>query len=145
MLDLLLACLHHLLIFALFAMLLTEFLLLRPGFDGVTLKRVAGIDLAYGLLAGVLLIVGFCRAVFAAKGWFYYSHNAWFWTKLTTFALIAILSIAPTRAIARWRRSATMPDAAAVKAIRRLFHLELTLFMLMPLFAAAMARGYGEF
>ena len=71
MLDLLLACLHHLLIFALFAMLLTEFLLLRPGFDGATLKRVAGIDLAYGVLAGVLLIVGLCRAAFAAKGWIY--------------------------------------------------------------------------
>jgi uncharacterized membrane protein len=24
-------------------------------------------------------------------------------------------------------------------------HIELTLFMLLPLFAAAMARGYGEF
>jgi putative membrane protein len=145
MTDLLLACLHHLLIFALFAMLLTEFLLLRPGFDASILKRVAGIDVAYGLLAGVMLIVGLCRAVFAAKGWLYYSHNLWFWSKLVTFAAIAILSIGPTRAIARWRRSDSLPDVAAIRAVRRLFHYELTLFVLMPLFAAAMARGYGEF
>ena len=145
MLDLLLACLHHLLIFALFATLLTEFLLLRPGFDSASLQRVARVDLLYGLLAGVLLVVGLSRAVFAAKGWGYYSHNAWFWAKLATFGLIAILSIQPTLAFARWRRSGSLPDAAAVKAVRRLFHYELTLFVLMPLFAAAMARGYGEF
>jgi putative membrane protein len=145
MLDLLLACAHHLLVFALFAMLLTQFLLLRPGFDAATLQRIARIDLAYGLVAGVLLIVGFCRAVFAAKGWFYYSHNTWFWAKLAAFGLIAILSIGPTAAIVRWRRAATLPDAAAVRTVRRLFHYELTLFVLMPLFAAAMARGYGEF
>jgi putative membrane protein len=145
MLDLLLACLHHLLIFALFAMLLTQFMLLRPGFDAPTLKRVAGIDVAYGVLAGLMLIVGLCRAVFAAKGWLYYSHNLWFWSKLATFAAIAILSIGPTRAIARWRRSNSLPDTAAIRAVRRLLHYELTLFVLMPLFAAAMARGYGEF
>jgi putative membrane protein len=145
MLDLLLACLHHLLIFALFATLLTEFLLLRPGFDSKTLQRVARVDLLYGVLAAVLLVVGFSRAVFAAKGWFYYAHNMWFHAKLAAFVLIGILSIAPTRAILRWQRSGSLPDAAAVKAVRRLFHYELTLFLLMPLFAAAMARGYGEF
>ena len=89
--------------------------------------------------------MGFSRAVFAAKGWLYYSHNLWFWAKLASFAGIAILSIGPTRAIARWRRLDSLPDAAAVRAVRLLFHLELTLFILMPLFAAAMARGYGEF
>jgi putative membrane protein len=148
MLDLLLACLHHLLIFAVFATLLSEFLLLRPGFSAATLERVARIDLLYGLSAGALVAVGLSRAVFAAKGWPYYSHNLWFWAKLSTFGFIAILSISPTLTIMRWRRLGRlgqMPDEAAVRGVRRVMHWELTLLILLPLFAAAMARGFGEF
>jgi uncharacterized membrane protein len=32
-----------------------------------------------------------------------------------------------------------------IQRIRRYLQLELALFMLLPIFAAAMARGYGEF
>ena len=39
MLDLLLACLHHLLIFAVFALLLCQFVLLKPGIDAATLRQ----------------------------------------------------------------------------------------------------------
>jgi putative membrane protein len=145
MLDLILACLHHLLIFGLFALLLSEFLLLKPRLDAAAINRISRIDTMYGAAAGLLLIVGLCRAVFAAKGWPYYSHNAWFWAKLATFLLISLLSIAPTLAILRWRRTGASPDEDAVRAVRRLFHYELALFLLLPLFAAAMARGYGEF
>ena len=40
--------------------------------------------------------VGFARANFAAKGWAYYSHNSFFWSKIGTFALVGVLSIIPT-------------------------------------------------
>jgi putative membrane protein len=145
MLDLLLACLHHLLIFGLFGLLLSEFLLLKPGLDAAALVRVSRIDLLYGAAAALIVVVGFCRAIFAAKGWHYYSHNTWFWAKLATFAVIALISIPPTLALMRWRRSGTLPDESAIRAVRRLFHYELALFLLLPLFAAAMARGFGEF
>jgi putative membrane protein len=145
MLDLILACLHHILVFGLFALLLSEFLLLKPGLDAASIMRISRLDMWYGASAGLLLIVGFCRAVFAAKGWPYYSHNTWFWAKLATFLVISLLSIPPTLALLRWRRAGASPDAHAVRAIRRLFHYELALFLLLPLFAAAMARGYGEF
>jgi putative membrane protein len=145
MLDLILACVHHILIFGLFALLLSEFLLLKPGLDAAAIVRISRIDTMYGAAAVLLLIVGFCRAIFAAKGWPYYSHNSWFWTKLVTFVVISLLSIPPTLALLRWRRAGASPDATAVRAVRRLFHYELALFLLLPLFAAAMARGYGEF
>ena len=145
MLDLILACLHHLLIFGLFALLLSEFLMLKPGVDAAALIRISRIDMMYGAFAGILLVVGFCRAIFAAKGWTYYSHNMWFWAKIGTFVIISLLSIPPTLALIRWRRSGRLPDEADIRSVRRLFHYELTLFMLLPLFAAAMARGYGEF
>jgi putative membrane protein len=136
---------HHLLILALFGLLLSEFLLLKPGMDALDIQRLSRLDLMYGTLAGLLLVVGLCRAIFATKGWDYYSHNAYFWAKLGTFLLISFLSIPPTRAIVRWRRSGASPDASAVRSVRRLFHYELALFVLLPIFAAAMARGYGEF
>jgi putative membrane protein len=145
MFDLILACLHHLLIFGLFALILCEFIMLKPGIDVAGIRRVSRIDLLYGIAAVLIVIVGFSRALFAAKGWHYYSHNGWFWAKMGTFALVGLLSIPPTLTLARWRRSGTVPSLADLKPVRRLLHYELALFMLLPLFAAAMARGFGEF
>jgi putative membrane protein len=145
MLDLLLACLHHLLIFGIFGLIVCEFVMLKPGIDVTAVKRIARIDLFYGITAGLIIIVGFSRAVFAAKGWHYYSHNTWFWAKMATFLAVGLLSIAPTLALRRWDRSGESPDESAVRSVRRLLHYELALFLPLPLFAAAMARGFGEF
>jgi putative membrane protein len=145
MLDLVLAIAHHLLIFAIFAILFTEFWVVRPGMRADTVARIAAIDLWYGILAAAVVIVGFCRAIFAAKGWAYYSHNAFFWAKLGSFAAIGLLSIPPTLAFIRWRKQGSAPSDAAVGVQRRYLHTELMLFALLPIFAAAMARGYGEF
>jgi putative membrane protein len=144
-LDLFLAVLHHVLIFAVFAFLLIEFVWLRTTLTREALARIASADMGYGITAALIVLVGFVRAIYAAKGWAYYSHNAFFWLKLSTFALIGILSVKPTLVFLRWRRAADLPDAAAVKAMRRYLHIELALFAFLPLFAAAMARGYGSF
>jgi putative membrane protein len=98
-----------------------------------------------GLLALLIVIVGFGRANFAAKGWAYYSHNGFFWAKIAVFAAIALLSVPPTLTFNRWNRNATLPDGASLRAVRRFLHAELGLFLLLPIFAAAMARGYGQF
>lgn len=73
--DLAFAIGHHLLIFALAAVLAFEIGAIRPGMTGADVRRVGRVDAWYGILAGLILIVGFSRAVFAAKGWAYYSHN----------------------------------------------------------------------
>src|SRR5262245_6483812 len=75
MTDLLLAIAHHVLIFAIFGVLCGEFLLVRPGLTAATARRVATLDLVYGVCAGLVVIVGFSRAHFAAKGWDYYTVN----------------------------------------------------------------------
>jgi putative membrane protein len=142
--DLAWAVAHHLLAFGIFGLLFAEFIALRATLDVPQIRRIAALDLAYGVLAMLLVLVGFCRANFAAKGWIYYSHNGFFWAKIATFAAIALLSFPPTRTFNRWRRSATPPDAASVRSVRRYLHIELALFILLPAFAAAMARGYGE-
>jgi putative membrane protein len=143
MLDLGLAIGHHLLIFALFGVLAAELVLVRRGVDIATIARVGRIDLWYGVLAGLIVAVGFARAVFAAKGWAYYSHNLFFHAKIGTFVLIGLLSIPPTVAYIRWRKAGAALTDAQVAGVRRFLWAELALFALLPVFAAAMARGYG--
>ncbi len=144
MFDLSLAISHHLLIFALFGVLAAELVLVRPSLDALTVTRTARIDLWYGIIAGAIVVVGFVRAIFAAKGWAYYEHNAFFWAKMATFVVIAVLSIIPTVRYIRWQRSGTVPTNAEVAVVRRFLWAEVVLFALLPIFAAAMARGFGE-
>jgi putative membrane protein len=143
--DLSLAIGHHLLIFALFGVLAAELVLIRPKLDAETISRTSQIDLWYGILAGAIVIVGFTRAIFAAKGWAYYEHNAFFWAKIGTFVLIAVLSVPPTLRYIRWQRSGTVPTDIEIAAVRRFLWGEVALFAFLPVFAAAMARGFGEF
>jgi putative membrane protein len=146
--DLAFAIGHHLLIFALAAVLAFEIGAIRIGMTGADAQRVGRVDAWYGILAALILIVGFSRAVFAAKGWAYYSHNHFFWAKIGCFAIVGLLSIQPTMAVIGWRRKFTgdagfAPSNAAVATVRRFLWLEVFFFALIPAFAAAMARGYG--
>jgi putative membrane protein len=86
MLDLWLAIGHHLIIFMPFGVLAVELVLVRREMSFDAVARITRVDAWYGVLAGAILVVGFSRAIFAAKGWAF-----------------------------------------------------------LPIFAAAMARGYGEF
>lgn len=144
-LDLVLAILHHFFVSALFGVLFAEFVIERRGMAAATAARVATIDAWYGILAGLILIVGFSRAIFAAKGWLYYEHNAFFWAKIGTFIVIGLLSVPPTLAFLKWRRAGAAPADEAVAGARRYLWMQVALFPLLPAFAAAMARGYGIF
>ena len=103
----------------------------------------------YGILATLIIVVGVSRVVFAAKGWGYYSVNYFFWAKMAAFAMVGLMSIAPTLAILRWRRAlakdaAFLPAAGDISGVRRFLWLEVFFFMFILAFAALMARGYGE-
>jgi putative membrane protein len=143
--DLSLAIGHHLLVFMIFGLLFAELVLVRPGMNQIMVARVAALDRWYGVIAGLILIVGFSLALFAAKGWAYYAHNLFFWAKLVTFIAIALISVPPTIAYIRWRRANVAPGDAQVRPMRRYLWIECALFALLPAFAAAMARGYGQF
>jgi putative membrane protein len=66
-----------------------------------------------------------------------------FWAKIGTFVMIGLLSIPPTPAFIRWRRTSALPTDEAVSKVRRYLWMEMVLFALLPAFAVAMARGYG--
>lgn len=147
MTDYAFAIAHHLLVFALAGIIAFEIAAIRPNLTAPDLLRIARVDLWYGIIAGAIVIVGFSRAIFAAKGWDYYSHNWMFWSKIGTFALIGLLSIVPTISIFRWRKSVLQPGFVIppkeFRHVRGHLYLEAALFPLLLIFAAGMARGYG--
>src|SRR5271168_3034493 len=73
--DLVLAIVHHLLVFVLAGILAFEIGTVRLTMKRDEILRVGRVDIWYGILAGVIIVVGFTRATVAAKGWAYYSVN----------------------------------------------------------------------
>jgi putative membrane protein len=65
--------------------------------------------------------------------------------RIADFEVIGILSLPPTVAFIRWRKSGSLPSDPQIRKVRQYLHAELALFVFLPIFAAAMARGYGEF
>ncbi|WP_280949202.1 DUF2214 family protein [Beijerinckia mobilis] len=64
------------------------------------------------------------------------------------FAFIGFLSLVPTLRFIEWRRHIRrdpeyFPPAQEVRRMHRIVHAELGLFFLLPILAAAMARGIG--
>ena len=147
--DFVLASLHHLAVFSLMAIVAAQIVLLRPDLDAAGVARIARLDVAYGIAAAAVLIAGFARVFFGAKGASYYFHNHIFWTKIAVFAVIGLLSIRPTLRFLAWRRAVAgdpkaLPLAADIKSAKLIVHIEATLLLLMPILGAAMARGYGS-
>jgi len=145
--DLVLAIAHHLLMFALVAVLVMELMLARPGLGAGRLDRLGSLDLSYGALAGLLLAVGFARVFLGLKGPDYYLGNVFFWLKIACFLMVGVLSVPPTRRIIAWRGKARIepgfaPSDAEIATVRRYMHAEALFFVLIPVFAALMAR-YG--
>jgi putative membrane protein len=146
--DLLLAIAHHLLIFTLFGLLVTEMVMLKPELPRSTIARLARIDSAYGIVAGLIVVIGFSRVFFGLKGSEFYLHNPVFWAKIAAFVAVGLLSIPPTLRIIQWRRGSDAdptfrPDTAAVLAAKRYMHYEGVAFIFILIFAAMMARGIG--
>ena len=149
MTDLALTIAHHLLVFGLAAILAAELASLRPGLTGAGLRRPGVLAMHYGFVPALLLIVGFARVYWGAKGPEAFLGNWAFWSKVGVFAGVGLLSIPPTLRILHWRRRARgEPDfalpAGEVALIRRFMIAEAVLFAFIPFLAAMMVRGFGQ-
>jgi putative membrane protein len=143
--DLILAALHHILVFGLIGLLVAEGVLVRGAPTTPQIERIARLDRAYGGTAVTVIVVGVLRVVFGAKGYEYYVGNVWFWAKMASFAAVAVLSIWPTRQILVWRRAVAAqpsftPAAAEVGRVLGFIRGESVFVVLILVFAAAMAR-----
>jgi putative membrane protein len=147
-LDLILTILHHILVFGLAAILATEIAVVRPGIAGPQITRIGSIDSLFGIFAGLVIVVGFARVFFGAKGSEFFLTNGWFWAKMVAFVIVGILSIQPTIRFVGWRARlkadpAFIPAEAEIQNVRRFMRLEAIVFVLIPIFAAIMVRTYA--
>lgn len=144
----LMAFLHHVFAFTLTACLIYEFLAYHRNMTVGEARRIQRVDLAYGISAGLLLIVGLLRVFFFEKGANFYAHSPFFWTKMTAFAIVGLLSIDPTIRYIRWNQILKADQAPVIaeaefKRTRFLLWLEIAGIALILFSAAAMARGIG--
>jgi putative membrane protein len=147
--DLMLASAHHLAVFTLVALFAAEFALLRPGLSGPRIGQLARLDGVYGGVAGLVIVVGLLRIFFGAVDASYYWGNHAFWGKMAAFLIMGLLTIPPTMAIRNWVKASEgvadyAPPVAEIARSRRFIHLQAGVLVLIPIFAAAMARGYGS-
>ena len=110
--------------------------------------RLARIDAWFGILAALVVAAGVLRVFFGAKGYECYLVNVFFWAKMALFVGVALLSVAPTYLYLAWRRQVRAdpsfrPPTDQIAQLRQVLYVEAGLFALIPLCAAAMARGYG--
>jgi putative membrane protein len=144
----LLAYLHYVSIIVLGAFLTAELLVCRPGLGPEQVRLLPRLDIVFFAGAILALVTGLLRLFFYAKGVGFYLPNGAFHLKMALYLAIALISVVPTMRFIKWRRAldagGAPPDAAAVAGVRRLIHVELTLFALMPLMAVLMARGIGR-
>jgi len=146
--DWALASFHHLAIFTLAATLAAELAILTIDIDAPAMRRMAKIDIGYGVAAAVVVIAGVARVVYGAKGYEYYVANHFFWTKMALFLIVGLLSIPPTLRYRAWDRrlradAAFRPAGPEIGRLRTYLWAEAAFFLAIPVAAAAMARGYG--
>ena len=144
----LMAFLHHLMAFTLTACLVYEFVAFRRGMTIEEARRIQRVDLAYGISAGLLLVVGLLRVFLFEKGVNFYIHSPFFWVKMAAFAIVGLLSIDPTIRYIRWNRTIREDRAPEIseteyKRTRLLLWLEIAGITIILLAAPMMARGVG--
>ncbi len=144
----LMATLHHIAAFAVTATLAYEFLAFRRNLTVEEARRILKVDTAYGISAGLLVVVGLLRVFFFEKGSAFYLNNDMYWTKMGLFIIVGLLSIYPTVRFLKWRTALNENRAPEIpenefKNIRRLLHLELVGIGLILVVAPMMARGIG--
>jgi len=143
----LMAFLHHVFAFTLTACLVYESVTYRRKMTIEEARRIQRVDLAYGISAGLLLIVGLLRVFFYEKGASFYAQSPFFWVKMM-FATVGLLSIDPTIRYLRWNKilkdnQPPITSEAVFKRTRLLLWLEVAGIVTILFSAAMMARGIG--
>jgi putative membrane protein len=148
MINSIMATLHHLFAFTVTACVIYEFVAYRRGLTVPEARRIQHVDLAYGISAGLLIVVGLLRVFIYEKGAAFYINNPIYWTKMGLFVIVGLLSIYPTVRFLKWNallkenRSPEIPDQE-YKRIRLFLWLEVIGLALILLVAPMMARGIG--
>jgi putative membrane protein len=142
------ATLHHLFAFTVTACVIYEFIACRKGLTVEEARRIQRVDLAYGISAGLLIVVGLLRVFVYEKGSAFYLNNPIYWTKMALFVIVGLLSIYPTIRFRKWETTVRENRPPEIlddehKRIRQLLWLQVIGLGLILLVAPMMARGIG--
>lgn len=148
-LEALLAYAHLLAILTMVVFLASEAALCRGEWlNAAVVERLGRVDLIYGIAAAAVLLTGVVRTWLGAKGLGWYWTNPLLHVKLTMFIVVGLISIKPTITFIRWRKAlkatGALPEAAQIKATRRLVMIQAHIVAFIPLLAVFLARGYGK-
>ncbi|MGE0029752.1 MAG: DUF2214 family protein [Steroidobacteraceae bacterium] len=129
-------------------LLLTEYWLCRRALDRSQVRLLGTVDLGYFLALIASLATGLARALYFAREPDFYLVNRLFWLKIIVFVAIGLVALAPTLQYIRWNREArTLPAFAPltreVDRVRAGIAFGLGLWLILPLLAIVVARGYG--
>ena len=129
-------------------MLLTEYWLCRRMPDRIQVRLLGQVDMGYQLALIGSLATGLARALYYGQDVPYYLANRLFWLKIAIFFMIVVVAIAPTLQYIRWNREARSAPTFAplerdVERARASIALGLGLWLILPLIAILVARGYG--
>ena len=146
LLDAFLSFLHFVFLLLMVGALAAEAFVLRLPPSAPMLRLLSRVDLAYGASATALVLAGFSRVFWGAKGAAYYWAEPFFLAKIATFVVVALLSIPPTLRLLAWGRAlrkdeSFLPSPEQLKGVRTYVMFELRLLPLIILFAVLMARG----
>ncbi len=127
---------------------MTEYWLCRRMPDRVQVRLLGMVDLGYFLALIASLATGLARLLYFGQDPGYYYSNRLFWMKIMIFVAIGLVAIAPNLQYLRWNREARTAPAFApltreVERVRAAIALGLGLWLVIPLLAVLVARGYG--
>ncbi|OLP17889.1 hypothetical protein BST81_12580 [Leptolyngbya sp. 'hensonii'] len=144
------AYLHYLGFMLAFGALVVEGQTLKQNLSLEEAWRVVTADAVYGLSATMVLITGILRVLYFGKGTEYYLSSSAFYIKVGIFVVVSLLSLYPTFSFVSWIRDLRHGQSPSLELpqTQRLSWMirgELVGLILIPLFAAAMARGIRLF
>ena len=148
-LDATLAYLHFISIFLLFGFLTAEAMIVRAPLEAASIRLLGRVDMWFGASSVAVLVTGFARLAFGAKGGDFYLSSWPIYAKIALFLVVGLMSIYPTLAFIRWRKAAERdpawrPAPEEQARYRKLVMAEVHLAALIPVFAVIMSRGLGR-
>ncbi|MBF6629919.1 MAG: DUF2214 family protein [Comamonas sp.] len=145
-LEAFLASLHIVAILTLVVFLSSEAALCRSEWmNEAVVRRLARLDMIYGITALVLLLTGVARIVWGAKGLTWYVSQPLFHLKMLLFFVTAILSLHPTFTIRKWLKAlnvtGTLPQPESVRFVRKWIMVQAHIIPVIAVIAVYWARG----
>ena len=141
-----LASAHLLAILTLVVFLTSQAALCRVEWmNAAVVRRLARLDMIYGLAALALLLTGIARMAWGVKGLTWYVSQPLFHLKMLLFFGAALLSLRPTFTIRRWLKTlnqqGTLPPAEAVRTTRQWIMVQAHIIPVVAVVAVFWARG----